>query len=218
MLVWALIDLAVKDRLDLEGSLYAAVCGLVIITPCAGYVEPGYSVVIGIYGTFLCYLFLWSWMRFAHLRFVDDSLYVFCSHGLGGMIGSISVGLFATTSVNAAGANGAFFGRWIQLAYQICDIVVRTLYLLLVLSTSQLSTSLCVPYATSPSFPPSYHICAIATPTPFVFPTLALSSVFPVVSGCFRARLHLNDLSAWLSWGHALPIFFPFARTSCARP
>ena len=72
MLVWALIDVARKDKFDLEGALYGAVCGLVMITPCAGYVEPGYSVVIGIYGTILCYVFLWAWMRFAHLRFVDD--------------------------------------------------------------------------------------------------------------------------------------------------
>lgn len=63
-------------------------------------------------------------MRYAHLRIVDDSLYVFCSHGIGGMIGAIMTGLFATTEVNEAGANGAFYGRWVQLGYQMIDILV----------------------------------------------------------------------------------------------
>ena len=44
MTVWALIDMPIKKHLDLEGCLYAAVCGLVMITPCAGYVTPGYSL------------------------------------------------------------------------------------------------------------------------------------------------------------------------------
>lgn len=126
MTVWALIDMPIKKHLDLEGCLYAAVCGLVMITPCAGYVTPGYSVVIAIYGTAICYGVLWLWMRFAHLRYIDDSLFVWCSHGCGGIIGAFSVGLFATTSVNSAGADGAFYGRPIQLGYQMIGILVCT--------------------------------------------------------------------------------------------
>jgi Amt family ammonium transporter len=125
MLTWALIDLCIKRKIELEGALYGAVCGLVVVTPAAGYVIPGWTVLIGMIGASASYLVLWLWMRYAHLRVVDDSLYVFCSHGIGGMIGAIVTGLWATTEVNEAGANGAFYGRWVQLGYQIIDILVR---------------------------------------------------------------------------------------------
>ncbi|KNC75311.1 hypothetical protein SARC_12161 [Sphaeroforma arctica JP610] len=124
MFTWAIIDLVLKKKVDLEGALYGGVCGLVVITPAAGFVIPGYALLMGIYGSAISYLVLWAWMKYAHLSWVDDSLYVFCSHGVGGMIGAFSTGLFATTTVNDWGADGAFYGRPIQLAYQVFDIVV----------------------------------------------------------------------------------------------
>eukprot|EP01134_Creolimax_fragrantissima_P002574 CFRG2574T1 len=124
MFTWAMIDLWLKRKVDLEGALYGGVCGLVIITPAAGFIVPGFALLMGIYGSILSYIILWAWMKYAHLSFVDDSLYVFCSHGLGGMIGAFSTGLFCTTSVNAGGAEGAFYGEPVQLGYQLFDIVV----------------------------------------------------------------------------------------------
>lgn len=50
MFTWAVIDYLIKKRVDLEGALYGAVCGLVVITPAAGFVVPGWSVVIGMNG------------------------------------------------------------------------------------------------------------------------------------------------------------------------
>ena len=63
--------------------------------------------------------------RFFH---IDDTLDVFSCHGLGGLIGTILTGLFSQTDVNSQGENGAFYGRPIQLWYQILGILVTCAY------------------------------------------------------------------------------------------
>eukprot|EP00121_Abeoforma_whisleri_P002907 Awhi_evm2s2613 len=124
MFVWTILDLLITKKADLEGALYAGVCGLIIITPSAGFVIPGYALLMGVYGALISYGLLKLWLRFAHLAFVDDSLYVFLSHGCSGIVGIISVGLFATKSVNPMGSDGLFYGNPMQLAYQLFGLVV----------------------------------------------------------------------------------------------
>jgi len=55
-------------------------------------------------------------------KYLDDTLDVFACHGIGGMAGAFQTGLFATLDANPAGANGAFYGRPILLAYQLAAI------------------------------------------------------------------------------------------------
>ena len=121
MFFWMMIEAFVNKSVTVEGAIYAAVCGLVVITPAAGYVLPGYCIIIGLYTAIICYSFLVFWRRYVAKR-VDDTSYVFCSHGLGGILGSFTTGLFATLKANPAGADGAFYGRPIQLGYQMADI------------------------------------------------------------------------------------------------
>jgi Amt family ammonium transporter len=121
MFFWMIIEALINGSCTVEGAIYGAICGLVVITPAAGYVLPGYCIIIGLYTAILCYGFLVFWRKYA-TAIVDDSLYVFCSHGVGGIIGSFTTGLFATLKANPGGANGAFYGRPIQLGYQMADI------------------------------------------------------------------------------------------------
>jgi ammonium transporter, Amt family len=121
MCFWIIIDLIMTRGVSIEGAIYASVCGMVVITPACGYIYPGFSLVIGCYTAIFSYIALVLWKKYAH-NFVDDTLYVFCSHGIGGILGSLTTGLFATNDVNPYGANGAFYGRPILLCYQLADI------------------------------------------------------------------------------------------------
>jgi Amt family ammonium transporter len=55
---------------------------------------------------------------------LDDSLDVFACHGAGGILGSIAVGIFASTAINAAGPNGLLYGNMYQLIIQVFGVVV----------------------------------------------------------------------------------------------
>jgi len=92
------------------GAASGAVAGLVAITPCAGFVSPVGSLAIGLIAGFLCALAVSvkSWFN------LDDSLDVVGVHLVGGAVGSLCVGLFATLSVNPRGANGLFYGGGYQ--------------------------------------------------------------------------------------------------------
>ncbi|GBD11910.1 Ammonium transporter NrgA [bacterium HR23] len=89
------------------GAASGAVAGLVAITPASGFVGPMPAGIIGLVAGALCYLAArWraGWKR------VDDALDVWAVHGVGGTWGAIATGLFASTAVNPAGADGLFFG------------------------------------------------------------------------------------------------------------
>jgi Amt family ammonium transporter len=88
------------------GAASGAVAGMVAITPCAGFVTPMASLVIGALAGVVCAMAVRLKFR---LRY-DDSLDVLGVHGVGGLIGMVLLGLFATRSVNRAGANGLFTG------------------------------------------------------------------------------------------------------------
>lgn len=89
------------------GLATGAVAGLVAITPAAGFVTPMSSILIGAGASFFCYIVVSLRMKFR----IDESLDVFGCHGVGGIWGAIATGIFATTSVNEAGANGLLYGN-----------------------------------------------------------------------------------------------------------
>jgi ammonium transporter, Amt family len=88
------------------GAASGLVAGLVAITPGAGFVTPSAAVLIGLLGGTVCFLGVRIKDR---LRF-DDSLDAFGIHGIGGMLGALLTGVFATTLINPAGADGLFYG------------------------------------------------------------------------------------------------------------
>jgi Amt family ammonium transporter len=85
------------------GAASGAVAGLVAITPCAGFVGPLASIVIGLVAGVICYFAVSLKFRFGY----DDSLDVVGVHLVGGIVGSILLGVFAQNSINPAGLTDA---------------------------------------------------------------------------------------------------------------
>jgi Amt family ammonium transporter len=88
------------------GAASGAVAAMVAITPCAGYVAPMAALLIGLLAGVVCAGAVRLKFRFGY----DDSLDVLGVHGVGGLLGMVLLGLFATRSVDPAGANGLFEG------------------------------------------------------------------------------------------------------------
>jgi Amt family ammonium transporter len=115
---WMIINWIYR-RPTILGMVTGAVAGLATITPAAGYVTPLAAIPIGIAAAIVCY-FAMSWLKMK-LKF-DDSLDVFGVHGVGGILGMLSVGIFASLAVNPAGANGLIAGSGAQLLKQLAGI------------------------------------------------------------------------------------------------
>ena len=101
-----------------------AVAGLVGITPAAGFVTPMAAIAIGALTSVTCFLVTELVLRGR----VDDSLDVFGVHGVGGIVGALLTGVFATTAVNESGANGLIHGNPGQLLTQLKAVAVVALY------------------------------------------------------------------------------------------
>lgn len=122
-LVWMLLSW-LDGRPSTLGIATGMVVGLAAVTPASGYVTPLAAMVIGAVASPLCYYA----MRFRDRRKLDESLDVWACHGMSSTWGTIATGLFATTTVNAGGANGLFFGNPGQLGIQIIAVVVTILF------------------------------------------------------------------------------------------
>ncbi len=85
------------------------------ITPASGYVTPLAAVAIGAIAGLVCYVAV---VVVKNKLGYDDSLDCFGVHGIGGMLGVLLVGFFASEAVNPAGANGLFYGEARQLLLQ----------------------------------------------------------------------------------------------------
>jgi Amt family ammonium transporter len=121
---WALAEYLQRGKASVLGAASGAVAGLVAITPAAGFVTPMASMVIGGLAGALCYFAVSVKFRLAY----DDSLDVVGVHGVGGTFGALATGLFATTAVNAAGADGLFYGNPAQLWPQVVGVGATIVY------------------------------------------------------------------------------------------
>jgi Amt family ammonium transporter len=123
-LTWMTLHWAHKGTPSVAGATAGAVAGLVAITPAAGFVTPSAAIVIGVLVSVVCY----GVVQLRDKIKVDDALDVWAVHGVGGTVGAIATGLFATTAVNAAGANGFFFGNPKQLWIQTIAVLASWTY------------------------------------------------------------------------------------------
>ncbi len=105
--VWLIWSWVFDKKPKFLGLLTGMVAGLATITPAAGYVTPAAAMVIGILAGSVCYLAI----MFKNRRGWDDALDVWGVHGVGGVLGVVSLGIFATLGVNAAGADGLLAGN-----------------------------------------------------------------------------------------------------------
>ncbi|MGD1117924.1 MAG: ammonium transporter [Dehalococcoidales bacterium] len=106
-------------RPTILGTVTGAVAGLATVTPAAGYISPMSAIPIGIMAAVICY---YAMLLFKSKLGFDDSLDVFAVHGVGGIIGMIFVGVFATLTVNPAGANGLIAGSGMLILKQLAAI------------------------------------------------------------------------------------------------
>lgn len=108
---WALISWAHTGRPSTVGAASGAVAGLVAITPASGFVSPMSSLIIGIIASLACY----AAVMFKNKRKWDDALDTWGVHGIGGLAGALSTGLFAEKRFTPWGDDGLVFGNPAQL-------------------------------------------------------------------------------------------------------
>lgn len=122
---WAVIEWFVIKKPTMLGTITGAVAGLATVTPASGYVTPLAAMFIGIATAFVCYAFV----SVVKPRFgYDDTLDAFGVHGVGGLLGTLLTGVFATTAVNPGGVNGLIHGNPMQLGIQAFGAVVAIVY------------------------------------------------------------------------------------------
>ncbi|MCI4626895.1 MAG: ammonium transporter [Candidatus Magnetoovum sp. WYHC-5] len=124
MLIWMIIEWRQHGKPTLFGAATASIAGLATITPAAGFVGPMSALLIGLAAGFVCYKAL---NLKPHIGY-DDSLDAFGVHGVGGVIGTIGAGFFASLLINPNGANGLFYGNALQLLKQIAGVIVIMVY------------------------------------------------------------------------------------------
>lgn len=122
MLTWLIISWVHEKRPSFVGALTGAVAGLATITPAAGYVESWAAFLIGILAAVVCYLAVQLRLK----KDWDDALDVWGVHGVGGILGSVLVGVFAVSSVN--GVDGLIAGNAHQFVVQCFAVVLTGAY------------------------------------------------------------------------------------------
>ncbi len=124
-LSWALIEWKVNGKPTILGTVSGAVAGLVAVTPAAGFVTVMGSIYIGLLVSVFCFIAV-SFLK-PKLGY-DDSLDAFGVHCVGGIWGALATGLFATKTVNSAGADGLFYGNPAQLLIQTKAVLLTVVY------------------------------------------------------------------------------------------
>jgi Amt family ammonium transporter len=126
-LSWMLVEWIHRGSPTVLGIASGAVAGLATVTPGAGYIGPFSAVAIGVLAGTVSYVaIIWK----GKLRY-DDSLDVVGIHGVGGSLGILATGLFASKAVNAAGADGLLFGNAGLLGVQLVVVVATGLFSLI---------------------------------------------------------------------------------------
>ncbi|NTU81747.1 MAG: ammonium transporter [Chloroflexales bacterium] len=123
-LAWMTASWVRHKRPSVLGAAAGAVAGLVGITPAAGFVTPMASLIIGFLAGIGCFLAVEVLVRGR----VDDALDVFGVHGVGGIIGALATGVFATKTINSAGNDGLLYGNPGQLLTQFIAVAVVAIY------------------------------------------------------------------------------------------
>lgn len=113
-LSWVAVEWIHRGKPTTLGAVSGCVAGLATITPASGFVGPMPALLIGLLAGGICYGGVLLKWRFGY----DDSLDVVGVHGVGGILGTLATGIFASTAINAAGANGLLFGNPAQLGIQ----------------------------------------------------------------------------------------------------
>ncbi len=124
-LTWAVIEWIHNGKPTIFGTATGVVAGLVAITPAAGFVSAMSAIVIGIFVSIFCFIFV---ALIKPRMGYDDSLDAFGVHCVGGIWGALATGLFASKLINPDAANGLFFGNPRQFLIQALAVAVTLVY------------------------------------------------------------------------------------------
>lgn len=125
MAAWALVEWLRRGKPTTLGAASGAVAGLATVTPAAGFVGPLSAIVIGVIAGVVCY---GAVSLIKNSIGLDDSLDVVGIHGVGGVVGTICLGIFASKAVNPGGADGLLAGNPAFFATQIFGVIVVAVY------------------------------------------------------------------------------------------
>lgn len=128
--VWTAIEWIERGKPSVLGMISGAVAGLGTITPASGYVLPWHGLVIGALAGGVCYVFCTIIKQ--RLKY-DDSLDVFGVHGVGGLLGTLLAGVFATAALSVSpetpdGIAGLLEGNAAQLGIQAMGVIISVLW------------------------------------------------------------------------------------------
>jgi Amt family ammonium transporter len=123
-LTWVIVEWVLRGKPTALGIATGFLAGLVGITPAAGFVNPIGAIMIGSITAVCCFFAVSLRVK---LQF-DDSLDTYPVHGVGGTVGAILTGVFATKAVNAAGNDGLLYGNPGLLVPQIVSVLVAYVF------------------------------------------------------------------------------------------
>ncbi|HVI46747.1 MAG TPA: ammonium transporter [Chitinophaga sp.] len=123
-LTWVFFDVVRGRKPSALGFCIGAVVGLVAITPATGYVAIPQSIFIG----FIAAIISNMAVHWKSKTSIDDTLDVFPCHGLGGIVGMLLTGIFATKTINEAGNNGWFYGNFELFRNQVLGLLLVVSY------------------------------------------------------------------------------------------
>jgi len=128
--VWMALEWWNRGKPSVLGMISGAVAGLGTITPASGYILPWHGAVVGVLAGLVCF---WACTVLKERLRYDDSLDVFGIHGLGGALGTLLAGVFATAAVSVSpdtpnGLPGLLEGNWDQMRVQAIGIAVTAVW------------------------------------------------------------------------------------------
>lgn len=121
---WVIIEWSREKKPKFVGLLTGSIAGLATITPCAGFVPIWASPIIGTAAGIVCYMAV----QLKNKMKWDDALDVWGVHGIGGVFGTILLGVFASKAVNAAGADGLWFGNASFFVKELVAVTIASAY------------------------------------------------------------------------------------------
>ncbi|MGD0229961.1 MAG: ammonium transporter [Syntrophorhabdales bacterium] len=124
-LTWALLEWVLTGKPTVFGTITGSIAGLATITAASGFVGVAAAMAIGFAASVICFICVSVLKpKFGY----DDSLDAFGVHGIGGLIGMLATGLFASKAINPAGADGLFYGNAHQVLVQSFAMLVVSAY------------------------------------------------------------------------------------------
>jgi Amt family ammonium transporter len=122
---WAMLEWKLNGTPTIFGTITGAIAGLATITPASGFVSIKAAMLIGLLASVVCFIFV---AVIKNKLGYDDSLDAFGVHGIGGFLGTILTGIFASAVINPASANGLFYGQIHLLKVQVFAAVLVAVY------------------------------------------------------------------------------------------